>query len=141
MFFFKHHIKYWNDVIQNAIGGTIGSLLAIVISFFIYWLTIRQTNASTVKANKESEDNQLRAFAVMLKDTLKVAKKQLEAINKFVEEIKKQPNEFPVPSMYSMGSLKRVINTITIERTGATYMKYFPSKDSAKRIYRYFRDC
>jgi hypothetical protein len=126
--------QYWNDVIQNALGGTIGSILAIAISFLIYWLTIRQSNAATAKANEESESNQLRAFTIMLKDSIKVTEKQSEAVSKFVEEIKKQPNEFPLLSMYSMGSLKRVINTITIEGTGATYMKYFPSKDSAKEF-------
>ena len=133
-FLLQTYSQYWNDVIQNAIGGTIGSFLAIAFSFLIYWLTIRQSNASSERAKKENEYNQLKAFAVMIKDSIKVTKKQSEAIKNFIEEVKKQPNEFPLLSMYSLGSLKRVINTITIERTGATYMKYFSGKDSPKEF-------
>lgn len=126
--------KYWNDVIQNAIGCSIGSIVAIAFSFLIYWLTVRQANASTIKANKDRENNRLKAFGVMLQDAIKMTKNQSTAISEFIEKIKKLPNEFPMPVIYPLGNLKRIIDTITIESTGITYMKYFPCKDSAKEF-------
>ena len=126
--------NYWNDVIQNAIGGSVGSIIAIAVSFLIYWLTIRETNASAIKTKKDRESNQLKAFAVMLQDAIKMTKSQSAAISEFIEKIKKHPNEFPVPIIYPLGNLKRIIDTITIERTGITYMKYFSGKGSAKEF-------
>ena len=46
---------YWNNVIQNAIGCAIGSIVAIGISILIYWLTIQATNKATRQAIALSE--------------------------------------------------------------------------------------
>lgn len=126
--------EYWNNVIQNAIGGTIGSFIAIYVSIKIYWQTEKKSQVAATEATKFKEENQLKAFALMLRDATKMVKQQSEAVNKFIDELKKQPDEFPKINVYPLGNLKRIINNITIEGTGLTYMKYFPSENSAKEF-------
>jgi hypothetical protein len=131
---FQTSSQYWNNVVQNAIGCAIGSIVAIGFSYLIYRWTIKQNNATIIEANKLRESNQLKALAVMLQDAIKMVKNQSKAIKKFIDELKKQPNEFPKITINPLGNLKRIIDTITIEGTGLTYMKHFSSKNSAKEF-------
>ena len=43
--------EYWNSVFQNAIGCSIGSLVAIIISLVIYQLTLKE-NTKTLRTLK-----------------------------------------------------------------------------------------
>jgi hypothetical protein len=126
--------KYWSDVIENAIGCTIGSLIAIVVSLIIYWLTIRGAEKSSRRAGELLERNQLIAFALMIRDAINFTEKQSANARKFIDALKNHPNTFPLLQMQPLGTLKRLIDTITVEKTGLTYMKYYPGKNSAKEF-------
>jgi hypothetical protein len=126
--------KYWSDVIQNAIGCAIGGGLAIIVSILIYWLTIRETEKSSRKAIEQVEQSQLKAFALMIKDAINFTEKQFSNTNEFITQLKSHPNTFPLLQMHPLGTLKRIIDTITVEKTGITYMKCYPGKNSAKEF-------
>jgi hypothetical protein len=60
-----------------------------------------------------------------------VTERELENISAFITELRLHPNTFPLLSIHTLGNLKRIIDTITIEKTGLTYMKHFQSNTSA----------
>jgi hypothetical protein len=125
---------YWNNVIQNSIAGTIGSLIAIVVSILIYKWTTKDGEAAKKEAIALKESNQLKAFGLMIQNGIKMATDQSKAISAFIEELKKQPNEFPKILIHPLGNLKRIIDTITIEETGLSYMKHFSGINAAKEF-------
>lgn len=128
------HWVYWNNVIQNAIGCAIGSVVAIGISILIYWLTIRATNKATRQAIATSETNQLSAFALMLELALEMVTNQVKNLREFLASIQAHPSTFPIPAMHPLARLKRITDTISIEGTGLVYIKYFPKQDAAKEF-------
>ena len=125
---------YWYSVTQNAIGCAIGSLAAIVISIWIYHQTIKETNKSLKQAQDTKEINELKAFSFMLSDAIALAQKQYENICKFITALGDEPNTFPKIKTRTLGNLKRIIDTITVEDTGLSYMKHFHGADSAKEF-------
>jgi len=126
--------KYWNDVFQNAIGCAIGSLAAIGISIWIYRETIRQSNKAISNEKIQDETNQLKAFKLMLEAAIKTADKSIGYIDEFILSLKKYPVEFPLLYQTSYGSLKRIIESISVEKTGKSYMKKFPVENSPKEF-------
>ncbi len=127
-------LPYWQSVVQNAIGCAIGSIFAIAISILIYWLTIIQAERASKKAAELIEQNQLKAFAMMVKDAINFTERQVANTREFNEKLKPHPNTFPLLHMQPLGALTRIIDAITVEKTGMTYMKQFPGKDSAKEF-------
>lgn len=125
---------YWNSVFQNAIGCAFGSLAAIIISIVIYKETVRESNEAVKNERLTSETNQLKAFKLMLQEVIRISNKMVEFIEEFIPALKTQPSKFPKVQVTSLGSLKRIIDTITVEKTGMTYMKYFVSEDSTKEF-------
>ena len=122
--------QYWNSVIQNAIGCGIGSFAAIFISWIIYKDSLKKGNSEKVKVKNEEESNQLKAFAIMLDDSIKMIIKQSKSIKALIEKLKEGPVEFPLITVYPIGGIKRIIDTITVEKTGLAYVKHFPSENS-----------
>jgi len=122
--------KYWQDVIQNAIGCAIGSAVAIAISFIIYWLTIRYTENAARKAVAEKENDQLEAFATMVGEAKRMITAQIKSIDEFIEALKLQPVKFPLIVINPIGSLKRVIDSITFEGAGLAYKKKYKGQNS-----------
>ena len=120
----------WHDIFQNAIGCTIGSFVAICISYLLYL----GTNKNATKNKIAEEKNQLKAFALMLANALKMSKQQTSAFESFLLEVKKHDSEFPLPIIYPTAELARIVNTITIEKTGLAYMKFFSNDNSAKEF-------
>jgi hypothetical protein len=125
---------YWNNVVQNAIGCAIGSVVAIGISILIYWLTIRATDKAARQALAVSETKQLSAFAMMLELAIEMATNQAKNLHEFVTNIRAHPSTFPIPAMHPLSRLKRITDTISIESTGLVYIKYFPKQEAAKEF-------
>jgi hypothetical protein len=121
---------YWNDVIQNGIGCAIGSLVAIAISFVIYWLTIRYTDNAARKAVADKENNQLEAFSLMVGEAKRMIVAQIKGIDEFNKALKLQPVKFPLIIINPIGSLKRVIDSITFEGAGLAYKKKYKGHGS-----------
>jgi hypothetical protein len=127
-------LTYWQSVVQNAIGCTIGSFLAIGASVLIYWLTIHKANRTAKVALQQEELNRVRAFAVMVVDAKYVVEKQLKHIESYIELLKGQPRRFPKITLVPLGKIQRIVDTITVEETGLAYMRHFPFDNSASEF-------
>lgn len=125
---------YWNGVFQNAIGCSLGSGAAIYVAWLIYRKQSKDNEDSALNAIKIKEENQLKSFALMLQNALKMAQKQADYIEQYIGEIKKQPTPFPKITLTPLGNLKIILDSITVEKTGLAYMKYFSSDNSAKEF-------
>jgi hypothetical protein len=132
---------YMDRVLENAFGCLIGSAVAIIISILIY----QRGNRSAYRAEENQrlaneallhadELNQMRAFRVLLQRSIRTSEIWSEGIKKFITELKEHPVEFPLLLMTSIANLKRIIDAITVEKTGRTYMKHFPSENSANEF-------
>jgi hypothetical protein len=126
--------EYWNGVFQNAIGCSIGSGIAIAISFYIYWLTIRENNKTLRIEKKIKEENQLKAFSLLLSKAIDDVNDQLKGLKTFNEEIKGKPHDFPRFVCKPNITLKRIIDQITIEKTGLTYVTFFNKSTSSNEF-------
>lgn len=125
--------EYWQSVIQNSIGCAIGSFIAIAISLWIYFDSLKKTERAKMLAKRNEETSQLKAFAILLNGGLATASHQKENIKKFVDDLLKATNDFPLMTFVSLNDLKRIVDSITIEKTGLAYMNVFSiDKDAAK---------
>lgn|GEM_PF-5411649 len=70
----------------------------------------------------------------MLKNAIDPVTKQSEKINFLITELTKYPTVFPILKMHTWGNLKRIIDTITVEKTGLAYMKHIQSDNSAEEF-------
>jgi len=129
---------YFDRVVENAFGCALGSAIAIIISILIYQRgnrTLQQAADNQRLADEAlqtaDELNQMRAFKVLLERSIRTSELWSEGIKKFIPELKAHPVIFPLLTMTSIANLERIINTITIEKTGRTYMKHFPGQNSA----------
>jgi len=124
-------LTYWQSVVQNAIGCTIGSFLAIGVSVLIYWFTIRKSVESAKVAIFLEEQNRIKAFSLMVSDAKYVVEKQLKHIDSYIELLKEHPVNFPKITLVPIGKIKRIVDTITVEKTGFAYMRHFSNQDAA----------
>jgi hypothetical protein len=125
---------YWYSVIQNAIGCAIGSIVAIVFSFYIYWRSNWNNNRLAKNEKLADELNRLRSFKLMLQRAIKNSDELIKHIGEFIPKLKAHPNEFPLLIITPLGNFKRITETITVEKTGAAYTKHFPGVDSIKEF-------
>jgi len=127
-------LTYWQSIVQNAIGCTIGSFLAIGVSVLIYWFTIRKSVQSAKAEKLLEEQNRVKAFALMVSDAKSVVEKQLKHIDSYIETLNGQPVNFPKITLVPIGKIKRIVDTITVEETGLSYMRHFSTKDGAEEF-------
>ena len=125
-------------ILENAAGCALGSAIAIIISIFIY----RESNRKVLEAAEAQrlsdegirtadELNQMRAFKVLIQRSIRTSELWSAGIKQFAIELKNHPVVFPLPVTTSIANLKRIIDTISVEKTGRAYMKHFAGEKSA----------
>ena len=125
---------YWASVFQNAIGCAIGSAIAILVSFFIYWLTNRHNKQTAKREKLADEINQLKAFKLMLQRSIKNTDQLIDHVDVFIPKLKNHPTDFPLLEITSLGNFRRIIESISIEKTGTSYIKHLPSDNAVKEF-------
>lgn len=121
-------LEYWNGVIQNAIGCTLGSLAAIVAAYLIYLYTNK--NARRDKA-QEAKDL-LIYFKGTVETVIRIAKQQTQNIQTYCEGIKKNDIDLPLLRFIPMYNLKKIAEGDSMDRILIAYIQAFPGKDDAK---------
>lgn len=112
-------------ILENAAGCALGSAIAIIISIFIY----RESNRKVLEAAEAQrlsdegirtadELNQMRAFKVLIQRSIRTSELWSAGIKQFAIELKNHPVVFPLPVTTSIANLKRIIDTISVEKQG-----------------------
>src|SRR5258708_6416700 len=123
--------EYWKSVIQNGIGCTIGSFLAIWISYKIYRRTTRKADLDRVTQTQQENIDILLNFKRTIQAILSISKNQTENIKKFVSEIHKNDLEIPLFSFIPIYNLKRVAEN-NLDTLLIVYRRQFPGEESLK---------
>jgi hypothetical protein len=126
--------EYWKGVIQNGIGCTLGSLLAIAVSYAIY-------KAANIKSDREKNLNQeheardiLIYFRGIVNNIIQISKQQVKNLEEYIERIHLNNIELPILSLVPMYSLKRVIEGESLDRILVAYVRQFPGENSVKEF-------
>jgi hypothetical protein len=133
--------EYGKEVLQNAIACTLGSIIPIVASVIIYVSSVGKNEKARLSAKAEEDTNNLKAFAILLLKGIKVSKQQAENIKQFNESLSRPFIEYPLLAYIPSNDLKRVIDSITIEKTGLAYMNSFSSVPNVAKEFTEILSC
>jgi len=122
--------EYWKGVLQNGWGCTLGSLLAIAASYFIYRIATR--NARRDK-EQEAKDT-LQYFKGTVANVINISKQQIENLETYYKQIEKNDIELPLLSFLPLYNLKRIAEGESMDRILVAYIRQFPGESSVKEF-------
>ncbi|HEY1872383.1 MAG TPA: hypothetical protein VGG71_15070 [Chitinophagaceae bacterium] len=76
----------------------------------------------------------MKAFKILIEAAIKTSDKMIVSIEEFILSLKTHPVVFPLLSTMSFGNLERVFNSVTVEKTGKSYLKFFPDENALKEF-------
>jgi hypothetical protein len=122
--------QYWAGVVQNAIGCTIGSFVAILVSYWIYRRTTRNDRRNRANEAKDV----LLYFKQTMETIIRIAKDQTANVQRYCDDIEENDLELPYLSFLPMYSLKRIAEGTSLDRTLVAYIRQFPSESNVKEF-------
>jgi len=126
-----NHNTYLYNVIQNVLGCTVGSFLAIFFAYHIYRLGQKQDVKKQNEDIRRREDAELGSFARLLAKSIQLVEVTVIFLRIYAEQrLAACPNEFPSISVAPTGILRNLLNTVTWKETSLIFVKRLPGKRS-----------
>jgi len=126
------NLEYWKSVLQNGFGCTIGSFLAIFVSYLIY---MRQTKAGREeKRLQELQQNKdtLTYFRHSVNEIIRIVQRQIEELSKNISQLRDNSITVEPLTAVPLFELKRLADGNSVDRLLVTYIRQFPGEESVK---------
>jgi len=102
---------YWDVVLQNAIGCTLGSFVAIYVSWHIFKRSFEKTVEAKREEEQQKKKDRLAYYKYILNEAYKTSISFNVNIKSFVDKINNNPVEVPPFVFLPLNSLKRAFET------------------------------
>ena len=126
--------EYWKAVLQNGIGCTLGSMLAIYVSLIIYQFSNRKEKNEQQARQKQETRDILLYFKEVVRNILKISEKQVSNMEIFVKTVKINEIDLPLLSFLPIYNLKRIAEGESLDRILIAYIREFPGEGSIKEF-------
>jgi len=124
-------MAYWEAVLQNAIGCTIGSLAAIVATFLVYYLGTDSARKEKEQERARNEREAYELFVLLVRNVCQASVTLIKNITKFSQELQKSPANFPELKYVPLNDFKRLSELQDLQKFLFSYTNRFQQGKSA----------
>jgi hypothetical protein len=126
--------EYWQNVFQNAIGCTLGSLVAVWIAVAIYRRQTRDAAMARASVEQQEQNDLLRYFSISLDEIVRMLTDQSENIKNYIDKLQKDPLGDNLMTFVPLSSIKRLTDgNVPMDKLLISYVDNFShTKDALK---------
>ncbi len=126
--------EYWKSVIQNGLGCTAGSFLAIFFSYLIYVGSIRKDEQAQKKSHQQQTKDVLIYFQSLVKNVISTLKIQIAKLEEYIAQTNSDSLNIGPLTYLPLFQLTRIAEGDSIDRILAAYIERFPGEESVKEF-------
>lgn len=119
-------MTYWEAVLQNAIGCTIGSLLAILASYLIYSLSTKQSRADQQLEKSTNEEEAYALFGLLMQNVCQASETMISNIDEFTKDLSQPNDNFPDLKYIPLNNFKRISELQDLQKLLFAFTKRYP---------------
>src|SRR6185437_6061012 len=127
-------LEYWKGIIQNGIGCTLGSFLAIFASYRIYLSQNRRSLEEKEQEIRQQNADTISYFKSIIKDTLSIVDQQIQELENFIEKTRANSITIDPLTYLPLFQLKRLIDGDSVDLIFAAYQWTFPGKSGVQEF-------
>lgn len=124
-------MTYWETVIQNAIGCTLVSFLAITASYWIYYLSTKRTRKDQQLEKSQNEREAYDLIVLLVQNVNRSSEHWIKNIRDFSQDLMKSSVDFFELKYIPLNNFKRLSELQDLQRFLFAFTKLYPKKDTA----------
>ena len=126
----------WKEFFINASANTIGGLVGVGSSLWLYYRSLKSDKAKEKEKKLENQEDKLKYFAALIESVIDTGETQVNNIKEYIEKITVDNVNFNLLSQVAIYDLKRVVESDNLEDFLIAYTEHFSGNKSAVKNFK-----